>query len=371
MINQRLFDWYKIDTNKDLKIKAVCPRPYDTILIDKNGSCYACECTSWLPQSIGNLQLKSLDEIIDSSMHKHLQDSIADRTYRYCNNNQCSYLLDDRGPRAGPKGRPLWYNEGRSGSWPWQTKKLTTQIKHIRLAIDDSCNLRCPSCRKDLIFHKEGSAFKLGIKLADKINDWLHTYKHPIQVHIGSDGDPFASHVYRYFMEQTPERDNIKYSILTNGLMFKELHTKIPYVINNLQELGVSIDGASKETYEKLRLGGSWEKINQNLKCISELKEKHNFRFILHFVVQKDNYHEMEDIIHLGQQYNADRIWLTKIQDWNTFDNFEEHNIFNSAHPLHSDYEIKLASLKEYNKSLNENLPYGSSAVLVEFPTLT
>ena len=60
-------------------------------------------------------------------------------------------------------------------------------------------------------------------------------------------------------------------------------------------------------------------------------------------------------------------------QEYNikTFDNFEEHNIFNSAHPLHSDYEIKLASLKEYNKSLNENLPYGSSGVLVEFPTLT
>ena len=97
-------------------------------------------------------------------------------------------------------------------------------------------------------------------------------------------------------MEQTPERDNIKYSILTNGLMFKEFHTKVPYVINNLQELGVSIDGASKETYEKLRLGGNWDKIRENLDCIAELKEKHNFRFTLFFVVQKDNYHEMEDI---------------------------------------------------------------------------
>ena len=71
----------------------------------------------------------------------------------------------------------------------------------------------------------------------------------------------------------------------------------------------------------------------------------------------------MEDIIHLGQQYNADRVWLSKIQDWNTFNNFEEQNIFNSTHPLHSDYQIKLASLKEYNKNLSD--------VLVEFPTLT
>ena len=52
--------------------------------------------------------------------------------------------------------------------------------------------------------------------------------------------------------------------------MFKEFHTRVPYVINNLNELGVSIDGASKDTYEKLRLGGKWEKINENLECISK-----------------------------------------------------------------------------------------------------
>ena len=35
MINQRLFEHYNIDTKKNLQIKNICPRPYDTILIDK------------------------------------------------------------------------------------------------------------------------------------------------------------------------------------------------------------------------------------------------------------------------------------------------------------------------------------------------
>ena len=315
MINKRLFEHYNIDTKKNLGIKSICPRPYDTVLIDKQGSCYACECQSWLPQSIGNLQVKSLAEIIDGSdMRRHLQDSVKDQSYRYCNEHQCSYIKSGAVLHAQPE-----------------------RIQHLRLAIDDSCNLRCPSCRKSLIFHKDGSAYNLGIRLADKVNDWLHDYRHPIQVHMGSDGDPFASHVYRYFMEQTPERDNIKYSILTNALMFKDFHTKIPYVINNLQELGVSIDGASKQTYEKLRLGGKWDKVNEGLECISELKQKHNFRFILHFVVQKDNYHEMEKIIDLGEQYGADRVWLNKIEDWGTIDDFRTQNIWGS-----SDYQQQL-----------------------------
>ena len=314
MINTRLFQHYKIDITKDLKIKNRCPRPRDTILIDKQGSCYACECQSWLPQSIGNLQIKSLADIIGSDMHQHLQSSIDDGTYKYCNDNQCSYLKSG----AVLNGQP-------------------DRIQHLRLAIDDSCNLRCPSCRKHLIFHKEGSAYNLGIKLADRINDWLSESKHAIQVHIGSDGDPFASHVYRHFMDQTPERDNIKYSILTNGLMFKDFHTRVPNVIGNLNELGVSIDGATKETYEKLRLGGKWDKINENLECMAEQKRKHGFSFILHFVVQKDNYHEMETIIDLGEQYGADRVYLNKIEDWGTLDNFQTQNIWGST-----DYQKQL-----------------------------
>ena len=343
MINKRLFEQYSIDVNKNLQIQKRCPRPFDTVLIDKQGSCYACECQSWLPQSIGNLQIQELSEILQSKMAQHLQSSITDKTYRYCNNKQCSWLLDKKPPK-------------------WKIDIPQRRIKHLRLAIDDSCNLRCPSCRKNMIFHKEGSAYNLGIKLADRINEWLYDYEHPIQVHIGSDGDPFASHVYRHFMEQTPERDNIKYSILTNALMFKEFHKKVPYVISNLKELGVSIDGATKNTYEKLRLGGKWEKINDNLECISRLKEQHDFRFILHFVVQEGNYHEMEDIILLGKKYNADRVWLNKMEDWNVWPNFEERDIFRSSHPLHGDYRRRLKQIETY-------LGFEKNPI-VEIPTL-
>ena len=299
MINRRLFDHYGIDTHKDLAIKGRCARPYDTVLIDKQGSCYACECTAWLPQSIGNLQIKSLAEIVGSAMHRHLQGSIADGTYRYCNNRQCTYIKKNI------------FEQAAGG------------IRHLRLAIDDSCNLRCPSCRKNLIFHKEGSAHSLGIRLADRINEWLYDHDGPIQVHIGSDGDPFASHVYRHFMEQTPERDNIKYSILTNGLMFKEFHTRVPYVMQNLNELGVSIDGASKDTYGKRRLGGRWDKINENLASIADAKRKHGFKFILYFVVQKDNHHEMDDMLALGERYGADRVNFSLIEDWGVLPDFK------------------------------------------------
>ena len=127
-------------------------------------------------------------------------------------------------------------------------------------------------------------------------------------------------------MEQTPVRDNIEYSILTNGLMFKEFYNTVPHVINNLQELGVSIDGASRETYEKLRLGGKWEKIIEGLECMAALKKKKDFRFNFHFVVQQDNWHELEAMLDLGHRYGVDRVYFNKIEDWNTGIDFKLQN---------------------------------------------
>ena len=64
----------------------------------------------------------------------------------------------------------------------------------------------------------------------------------------------------------------------------------------------------------------------------------------------------MEDITLLGKKYNADRIWLSRIQDWNTFENFEDHNIFNTAHPLNSEYQKQLSKLEEFSKTLDGNI---------------
>ena len=56
----------------------------------------------------------------------------------------------------------------------------------------------------------------------------------------------------------------------------------------------------------------------------------------------------MEDIIRLGKQYSADRVWLNKMEDWNVFDNFNHMNIFSPEHPLHNDYQDRLEQVKSY-----------------------
>jgi MoaA/NifB/PqqE/SkfB family radical SAM enzyme len=342
VINSRLFDWYGIDTNKDLGLKTFCPRPYDTVLIDKMGSCYLCECTSWLPQSAGNLHIQSLNDILNSSVTKTLQNSITDGSYRYCNNKQCSYLLD-----------------GRNDSVPWNDTKPTKQIKHIRLAIDDSCNLSCPSCRTKQQFEKDRFQLRKRYSLADKIIEYVKTQTHTINIHLGSDGDPFASLIYRYFVKAIKHLPNVRFTMQTNGLLIKKMYQRHIELFEKLDTLNISIDGASKETYELLRRGGSYKKIIENLETVKAIKLKHSFKFILHFVVQRENYHEMDNMIQLAELYGADRLWFNRITNWNTYNNFIDVDVLDHRNTQHEQCieQIKKIKSKTYK-------------VLIEMPTL-
>lgn len=297
MINSRLFDWYGIDTKKNLRLKTFCPRPYDTVLIDKMGSCYLCECTSWLPQSAGNLHIQSLQDILNSKMSKELQSSIADGSYRYCNNKQCAWLL----------GKDFEYFE----------KKLPdNQIKNIRLAIDDSCNLSCPSCRTHQIFERDKFQLRKRYQLADKIIEYVSQQTHKINIHVGSDGDPFASLIYRYFIKGIKHLPNVKFTLQTNGLLIKKMYYRHKELFEKLKVLNISIDGATKKTYESLRRGGLFEKILENLEFVRIIKN--NFKVCLHMVVQQENWQEMPLMLELGKQFKVDKIFFNGIQDWNT-----------------------------------------------------
>jgi MoaA/NifB/PqqE/SkfB family radical SAM enzyme len=287
------------------------------VLIDKMGSCYLCECTSWLPQSVGNLHIQSLEDILNSSMAGELQSSIADGSYRYCNNQQCSWLLG-KDFRYFTKDVPL------------------NQIKNIRLAIDDSCNLSCPSCRTHQIFERDKFQLRKKYALADKIIEYVRSQSHTINLHVGSDGDPFASLIYRYFVKTIKDLPNVRFTIQTNGLLIKKMHQRHQTLFEKLDTLNLSIDGATKTTYESLRRGGSYEKIIENLEFIKELDKK--FKVKLHCVVQKKNYKEMYEYIKLGKKFNVDKIYFNKITDWNVLKNFSEEAVWKDTHPEYREF---------------------------------
>ena len=299
MINRRLFTEYGIDTEKNLRIAPRCARPFDTLLIDKWGSCFVCECQAWLPQSVGNIHKNTIPEILHSALAREMRASVSDGTYRYCNNQLCTYIQKNDIHEAQGHG-----------------------LRHIRLALDDSCNLSCPSCRVSSIFTHKGRMFDMRLRAIRHVIAYIRTHQGPLEVHIGSDGDPFASVIYRRFMREMPALDNVRYTFQTNGLLFQQMFPRVRHVIERTRRIAVSIDGATQETYERLRRGGSWSKIVRNLEFMGQHKNL-GYGFEMHMVVQRDNWREMPAMLELAKEVGADKVNFTQIADWHTYKDFE------------------------------------------------
>jgi MoaA/NifB/PqqE/SkfB family radical SAM enzyme len=229
----------------------------------------------------------------------------------------------------------------------WPKNKPAVMIQNIRLAIDDSCNLSCPSCRTKKIFEKNKFQLRKKIQLADKIVDYVRSQPHKINLHIGSDGDPFASLIYRYFIQNIKDLPNIRFTIQTNGLLINKMHERHFEMFRKLDVLNLSIDGATKETYEKLRRGGSFQQLIRNLEYVKNLKNKLNFKFIIHCVVQKDNYKEIPLMVRLSKNYLADKIWFNRINNWNTFKDFDEQDVCNKKNLEHVSYLQIIENVKQ------------------------
>ena len=238
----------------------------------------------------------------------------------------------------------------------WATESPLYKLKQLRLGIDDSCNLSCPSCRKTKIFEKRGIRLRTRFRMADKIIAYIEQTTDPITIHIGSDGDPFASLVYRYFLKNCPKKSNISFSIQTNGLLIEKMYNKNKWLFDRLDTIGLSVDGCSKEVYEKLRRGGRFEILKSNLEFLASIKKDHNFQIVFHCVVQKENVHQLEDYTHFASKFSADKIWFNRIVDWKTYEDFKKQDV---ALREHEYYDV----LKDQLKKIKKNK-------LVEFPTL-
>ena len=92
------------------------------------------------------------------------------------------------------------------------------------------------------------------------------------------------------------------------------------------KKIFVSIDGASKEVYEKNRLGGVWEQLQKNLVYLCNLRKDlraHVDYICLSFIVQDNNFWEMPAFVTMGEELGVDAVEFQKLGNWGTFSESE------------------------------------------------
>ena len=332
------FKQRSMDFTKDLNLKGqYCYHPFNTITIDKFGDIYICICQAWLPVSIGKVtDFNSFEEIVQSKRAREIQASILDGTYKYCDSNSCTIIRDDQ----------LSKNIGH--------RKDT--IDWINFALDDSCNLTCPSCRTEFKFVSEGAEYDYRIAVVNHLAKLIEQHNVNLKFTLSGDGDPFASLIYRHFLTNLKLKNNknIEIEIVTNGVLVKDHWHKMDGVYNNIVRFKFSFDAGTKEVYEKIRHGGNWDKLLESVKYIVNWKKSNNLKLTItsNFVVQTGNYTDMASYVDLCNDLGVDEINFQKIDNWGTFKDFNGHAVWKNDHPNYQDFLLELKKIN-LNKKVN------------------
>ncbi len=335
-------------------------------------------CPSWAPQSIrvdvnGNeswLPVNETDDVMRNWTSKPAQDirkSVLDGTYKYCDHKICPRLneLINTGRKPYLFREIDEFREVYNIHTEEDIINYKTPPEEILFGFDRSCNLRCPSCRVNLIPNDdlESPQHKAKLHLLKSIEDNFASNLKRIMV-TGS-GDPFYSKIYRDYLinfdiTKYPNLEQLQ--IITNGNLLDEKMWKSLKAAPYIGTIEISIDAGIKDTYEnKTRLNGNWDRLINNLKFLS--KQNTIKEFICSMVVSKHNYKEMyifyELITNIFKESEFDLVInYRQIVDWGTYskEDLTELQIFKNEHPLFNDFieEIKkIHNLKYVNHNFH------------------
>ena len=322
-----------------------CSRPFEDFQPAANGKTYFC-CQSWLPIPIGDYRTETPEAIWNSPTAQEIRRSILDGDYRYCSKIHCSFLVNRSLPKRGevtdPRHRQIL--DQRLMVLPWRPKR-------VLLSHDRSCNLSCPSCRREILVADKDEVARL--------NELFETTLAPLlrdadSVHVTGSGDAFGSAHFRYVLKRLNRREfpRLRLMLQTNGVLCDRRAWKELELEGLVSSVLVSIDAATKPTYSVVRRGGSFERLLDNLAFIAELRRERRISYFrLDFVVQALNFREMPAVVELARAFGCDIMHFQMIRNWGTFSLPEYRRNFIGA-PEHPEYAEFLEVLRHPNLAL-------------------
>lgn len=302
--------------------KIKCLAPFTNMEVTKAGI-FPC-CPAWPTLgSLGDVRENSLMDIWNGEKFRYLREKMyKNKAEDVCSVKNCPFMISGSMIDMDTLDKDKYLvSDELIEDIKNQRTELSVGPSKITLSDSGACNLQCIMCGSGENYRHEDEEVK-----RRTMGELKRILPHLRQIRLTGDGDPFFRTDTREFLETfDPVRyPNVQFIILTNGLLLTpKMWGKIRH--NNISEIWVSVDAATKETYEKIRIGGKWEKLQDNLRMISEIRREGKVRlFEINMTVMRSNYREIIDFVRLGKKLGCDSIALQRFYG----DRPERENIF-------------------------------------------
>jgi len=193
---------------------------------------------------------------------------------------------------------------------------LKSKIKRLWVTVTTRCNIRCRTCGL------WSNPWDLPRKTADEVIE-LFPYLERV-VWLG--GEVFLYKFFDELFQKGLAFPHLQQQIITNGVILNEEWIK--KILKAGAELTISVDGTTKDVYEYIRTGASFEKLIENIRIVNELRQKYHSKtkIRMNTLIMKSNYHQIEEFVDFAKRYNFDQLSLLAVH----FDEDPAENILYS-----------------------------------------
>jgi radical SAM protein with 4Fe4S-binding SPASM domain len=174
----------------------------------------------------------------------------------------------------------------------------------IEVEFTTICNINCLQCEyrhwDPKLKLPDGRPYKGQNLTFEQFKYLIDQFPHLIWINPTGEGSPFLNPDFLKVLEHLKKR-NVYVNFSAEGFNWnREISKKIVEI--GVDKLWFSIDGATKETYQKIRVGSNWEKVWTNVRGLIEEKIKAKSplpQICFHFTPMSLNRHELIPFIDL------------------------------------------------------------------------
>jgi MoaA/NifB/PqqE/SkfB family radical SAM enzyme len=226
---------------------------------------------------------------------------------------------------------------------------LESKIRSFTITLTNRCNLNCLACE----------AKKYNWDIPKRITDEISGYLPYLEYIMWQGGEVFLLDYFKDILEEARHYPQLKQLIVTNGTLISDALIK---TLINLPDivLAISIDGTTKDVYEKIRRGARFDKVIGSISDINYARKTNNSNLRLHLnaTIMKSNYHQLLDFIEFAKMHGFYSVLFRPVQG--NKDNDE--NIFFRADKdaldfINQNIGEAISRAKKYNIILDNRIP--------------
>ncbi|MHA2282348.1 MAG: radical SAM protein [Promethearchaeota archaeon] len=250
-----------------------------------------------LPAEISKICIKNSDQILSSKFTARALNAL----YMPLNYLYRQMLIFRIKVRGRADGKP---------------KRLTPLPSFAWVAVSNRCNLRCAHCMRRLL-KKQGliDPGDMSWDLFRKLE--LEVLPHLERIQFGGNnfGEQMMASNWDLLFERVAKL-NIKISVVTNATFLTQ--ERVRAMVDAGVEFNLSLEGATEESYEKVR-GHKYKKFLRTVETTCQAKKEKagsGTKVNLGFTVFRDNIEELPALLKTAAQIEVDRVTVNHFAPW-------------------------------------------------------